>query len=100
MTVPIGADTDHPLVNPFGPGSPNLKEVNLGPILVIVGAEEILKDRGEMYGTKLKALNKNIKKFEAFEEQHGFFTSKPHSQATKDLLLVVKQFIYENSLCL
>ncbi|CAL5432477.1 unnamed protein product [Camellia sinensis] len=35
LSIPIGETMDHPLVNPFGPVSPNLED--LDPILVLVG---------------------------------------------------------------
>ncbi|KAE8010258.1 hypothetical protein FH972_006643 [Carpinus fangiana] len=46
LSLLIGGNADHPLANPLGPSSPNLAEVALDPILVVVGGDEILRDRG------------------------------------------------------
>ncbi|KAL0436227.1 UNVERIFIED_CONTAM: putative carboxylesterase 15 [Sesamum radiatum] len=35
LSIPAGETTDHPLVNPFGPNSPNLEKMELDPILVV-----------------------------------------------------------------
>jgi acetyl esterase/lipase len=60
LSLPIGGSLDHPLANPFGPSSPNLAGVALDPILVVVGGDEILRDRVEEYARRLKVLRKKI----------------------------------------
>ncbi|KAL7198448.1 hypothetical protein ACSBR2_020856 [Camellia fascicularis] len=54
LSIPIGETTDHPLVNPFGPVSPNLESKDLDPMLVVVGGSDLLRDRAEDYARKLK----------------------------------------------
>ncbi|KEH29724.1 putative carboxylesterase [Medicago truncatula] len=93
LSIPIGEDTDHPLVNPFGPRSKSLEEIDLDPILVVVGENDLLKDRTEDYARRLKNWGKNIEYVEFEGQQHGFFTIDPNSEPSKELMLVIKQFI-------
>ncbi|KAJ0014663.1 hypothetical protein Pint_19671 [Pistacia integerrima] len=93
LSVPIGATQDHPMVNPFGPSSPSLAEVALDPILVIVGADEILRDRVKDYSTKLEELGKNIQYLELEGEQHGYFTDRPTSATTARVIETIKFFM-------
>lgn len=69
----------------------------LDPILVVVGGSDLLKDRAEDYAKKLKEWGKKIEYVEFEGQQHGFFTINPDSPASKELMLVIKKFITENS---
>ncbi|KAK4396637.1 putative carboxylesterase 15 [Sesamum angolense] len=60
LSVPIGNSADHPLANPFGPSSPSLESIELGPILVLVGGNEVMKDRIEEYSKRLKEMGKDM----------------------------------------
>ncbi|XP_058734896.1 probable carboxylesterase 15 [Vicia villosa] len=93
LSIPIGEDTDHPFVNPFGPVSKSFEEIDLDPILVVVGEKDLLKDRAKEYANRLKDLGKNIEYVEFEGQQHGFFTIDPNSEPSKELMLVIKQFI-------
>ncbi|KAL8094355.1 strigolactones hydrolase CXE15-like [Apium graveolens] len=97
LSIPVGETRDHPLVNPFGPVSPNLEDMALDPILVIVGGSDLLKDRAEDYAKKLKQWGKKIGYVEFEGQQHGFFTINPDSAPSKELMLLIKKFITENS---
>ncbi|PQM36277.1 putative carboxylesterase 15 [Prunus yedoensis var. nudiflora] len=97
LSMPAGETRDHPLVNPFGPNSPNLEKVALDPILVIVGGDEILKDRVESYWRKLKELGKKIEYVEFEGQQHGFLTADPYSEVSNEALQFIKRFMIENS---
>ncbi|XP_027364284.1 probable carboxylesterase 15 [Abrus precatorius] len=97
LSMPIGESRDHPLANPFGPKSPNLEHVKLDPILVIVGGNELLKDRAEDYARRLKELGKNIEYVEFEGKEHGFFTHDSYSEAADEVLQMLKRFILENS---
>ncbi|PIN20932.1 Arylacetamide deacetylase [Handroanthus impetiginosus] len=98
LSIPVGQSTDYPLVNPFGPNSPNLEDLDLDPILVVVGGSDLLKDRAEEYAKKLKQWGKKVEYVEFEGQQHGFFTFNPNSQPAKELMLVIKKFITENSI--
>ncbi|KAM2890616.1 hypothetical protein FF1_008747 [Malus domestica] len=97
LSMPVGETRDHPMVNPFGPNSPNLEKVALDSILVILGGNELLKDRVESYWRKLKDLGKKIECVEFEGEQHGFLTNDPYSEVSDEALQVIKRFMTENS---
>lgn len=80
-------------MNPFGPLSKSLEEIVLDPILVVVGETDLLKDRAQDYANRLKNWGKNIEYVEFEGQQHGFFTIDPNSEPSKELMLVIKQFI-------
>lgn len=85
------------MANPFGPSSPNLGHVKLDPILVIVGGNELLKDRAVDYATRLKELGKNIEYFEFKGMEHGFVTHDSYSEAAEEVVQIIKRFMLENS---
>lgn len=95
--MPIGETRDHPLANPFGPWSPRLETVTLDPILVIVGGNELLKDRAEDYARRLKDMGKKIEYVEFEGKEHGYFNCDPHSDATNQTLQVISRFMSDNS---
>ncbi|KAF8369630.1 hypothetical protein HHK36_032347 [Tetracentron sinense] len=97
LSIPIGDTTDHPLVNPFGPASPSIELVALDPILVVVGGSDLLKDRAEDYAKRLKEWGKKIEYIEFEGKQHGFFTIDPRSEASDELMRVIKRFMSEYS---
>lgn len=95
--MPIGADRDHPLANPLGPSSKSLEEVGLEPILVMVGANEMLKDRVENYAKTLSQFGKKIEYLEFEGKQHGFFTNCQDSKLGHEVVGIIKQFMLQNS---
>ncbi|KAF9664832.1 hypothetical protein SADUNF_Sadunf16G0059000 [Salix dunnii] len=97
LSMPAGASRDHPLANPFGPGSLNIELVALDPILVIVGGCELLRDRGEDYARRLREMGKKIEYVEFEGKQHGFFTNDPFSEASEEVIQDLKRFMIENS---
>ncbi|KAM1342624.1 hypothetical protein ACFX2F_006927 [Malus domestica] len=99
LSIPIGEDRDHPLVNPFGPNSWCLEGVAFDPILVIVGGSDLLKDRAQDYADRLKNWGNKIDCVEFEGQHHAFFTIQPNSQPAKELMLIIKQFIAQNSTC-
>ncbi|KAF7804195.1 putative carboxylesterase 15 [Senna tora] len=97
LSIPVGENRDHPLANPFGHGSPKLEQVKLDPILVIVGGNELLKDRAQEYAKRLKEKGKKIEYVEFEGREHGFFTQDPYSQVADQVMQILKRFIIENS---
>ncbi|GAB4857206.1 hypothetical protein Ancab_015114 [Ancistrocladus abbreviatus] len=96
LSLPIGESRDHPLANPFGPGSPSLEKVGLDPMMVMVGGNEIMRDRVEEYATRLKDIGKDISYVEFKGMHHGFFSFNPNSQEAHQLLQLVKQFMLQH----
>ncbi|KAJ9181248.1 hypothetical protein P3X46_009398 [Hevea brasiliensis] len=97
LSMPVGENRDHPLANPFGPASLNLEPVALDPILVLVGSDELLKDRVEEYAKRLKEMGKKIKYIEFEGKQHGFFNNNPYSESADEVIELIKKFMLENS---
>lgn len=97
LSMPVGETRDHPLANPFGPGSPNLGQLKLDPILVIVGGNELLKDRAAHYATTLKRLGKDIEYVEIEGREHGFFTHNSYSEDAEEIIHILKRFMLETS---
>ena len=95
--MPEGETRDHPLANPFGPNSPSLEIVALDPILVIVGGNELLRDRVENYAKRLKEMGKKVEYVEFEGQQHGFFTNDPYSEISYQVVQVIKRFMLDNS---
>ncbi|CAL5357259.1 unnamed protein product [Camellia sinensis] len=96
LSIPIGETTDHLLVNPFGPVSPDLESKDLDPMLVVVEGSDLLRDRAEDYARKLKGWGKKVEYAEFEGKQHDFFTIDPISPDSDQLMLIIKQFITEN----
>lgn len=97
MCIPEGGDADHPLVNPFGPENVKLGGVSLDPLLVIVGGEEIMRDRVKDYAMRMKGFDHEVEYVEFKGKQHGFFTSYSYSVEAKDVIQLVQQFMSRNS---
>uniref|UniRef100_A0A0A9GEA3 Alpha/beta hydrolase fold-3 domain-containing protein n=1 Tax=Arundo donax TaxID=35708 RepID=A0A0A9GEA3_ARUDO len=93
LSLPEGATADHPVANPFGPGAPALDAVELAPTLVVVGGRDILRDRAVDYAARLKAAGKPVEVREFEGQQHGFFTIDPWSDASAELMRVIKRFV-------
>ncbi|XP_023003802.1 probable carboxylesterase 15 [Cucurbita maxima] len=98
LSLPLGEDRDHPLANPFGPLSKNLEGMNLEPIMVMVGENELLKDRVQHYAKTLSQLGHRIEYVEFEGKQHGFFTSSQDTQLGDQVLAIIKRFMLQNSL--
>ncbi|XP_013722546.1 probable carboxylesterase 15 [Brassica napus] len=93
LSLPEGATRDHPMANPFGPTSPALESASIEPMLVIAGGSELLRDRAKEYAYKLKKMEgKKVDYIEFENEEHGFFSSNPSSDATKQLLRIIGNF--------
>ncbi|KAJ0640896.1 putative carboxylesterase [Helianthus annuus] len=97
LSIPDGDTMDHPLVNPFGAVSVDLKPVELDPILVVCGGSDLLKDRAKEYADILKKWGKDVKYVEFEGQQHGFFTINPDSEPAIELMQIIKDFITKYS---
>ncbi|KAK4759603.1 hypothetical protein SAY87_022734 [Trapa incisa] len=97
LSMPAGEDRDHPLANPFGPTSPSLEWAALGPILAMVGGDELLKDRVGDYARRLLSMGKKVEYVEFEGKQHGFFTNNPYSDAGSRVIELIREFMLKNS---
>lgn len=98
LSLPVGADRDHPLVSPFGPegGAAGLEPVEFEPTLVVVGECDLLRDRGVEYCERLKEMGKPVELAEFGGQEHGFFTNEPASESAIKLMRLLNKFIYNN----
>lgn len=92
MALPLGATRDHPLANPFGPDSPSLQPLPLPPVLLEAPGRDVLYDHVLRYAARLKEMGKAVELVEFAEERHGFSVGQ-WSEATEELMHILKQFI-------
>lgn len=92
LALPAGATRDHPLANPFGPGSPALDSVALPPVLVAAGDSDMLVDRIRDCVARLNAAGSRRAELAVFAGQgHGFSLF----EAAGELLRVVlRRFVH------
>ncbi|KAL4370562.1 hypothetical protein S245_019456 [Arachis hypogaea] len=95
LSLPVGESRDHPFANPFGVCGNNLRELKLDPMLVMVGGNELLKDRTKDYANKLKEFGKNIEYVEFEGCQHGFFTHHSYSQVANQVIQILTRFMLQ-----
>ena len=93
LSLPAGANRDHPFSNPFAPGAPDLKELELPAVLVIAGGCDLLRDREIEYAKKLKEYGKQVDLIVYKGDRHGFFTLTPNSPTSKDLMDRISAFM-------
>ncbi|KAG8100656.1 hypothetical protein GUJ93_ZPchr0013g37642 [Zizania palustris] len=93
LTLPAGANKDHPLFNPFGPESRSLDTVDVGRMLVVAAEGDLLKDKNAEYAERMKAMGKDVELVVFAGEEHAFFGLKPLSAATGELVGLIRRFI-------
>ncbi|KAF8662967.1 hypothetical protein HU200_055553 [Digitaria exilis] len=92
LSLPAGATRDHPVANPFGPGSPPLEPVAFPPVLVVSAGRDILHERVLGYAVRLEEMGKPVELVVLEEQDHAFFSRQAWSQAASELIRVVKRF--------
>ncbi|CAO2204584.1 unnamed protein product [Urochloa humidicola] len=92
MALPVGATRDHPLANPFGPGSPDLGAVALPPALVEAPGRDVLRDRVVGYAARLREMGKDVELAEFEGEQHGFSVLR-WGEPNEKLIRILKRFV-------
>ncbi|KAJ3705322.1 hypothetical protein LUZ61_009027 [Rhynchospora tenuis] len=95
LSLPNGANFDHPLANPFGPDSPRLEPVEFESMLVVVGECDLLRDRSVDYAKRLKEFGKPVELAEFKSQQHGFITINPWSESSAEVMRLLRQFTEE-----
>ena len=83
------------MTNPFGSDNTGLDTVEYfrAPVLVVTGGLDTLCDRVVDYAERLAAMGKLVELVEFAGEPHGFFTLDPWSDATGELIRVVRRFV-------
>ncbi|XP_040381734.1 probable carboxylesterase 15 [Oryza brachyantha] len=94
LALPAGATRDHPAANPFGPESPPLDGVVFPPVLIVDPEQDVLRDRVADYAARLEAMGKRVELVKFQGQGHGFFVFDPMSEASDELVRVVRRFVY------
>ncbi|TKW13515.1 hypothetical protein SEVIR_5G106400v4 [Setaria viridis] len=97
MALPVGATRDHPLANPFAPGSARLEPLTLPPALVVAPGRDVLCGHVLRYAARLKEMGKAVELAEFVGEPHGFSVIRPRSEATEELMGVLKRFVHHHA---
>jgi acetyl esterase/lipase len=97
LALPVGATRDHPLANPFAPGSASLEPLPLPPALVVAPARDVLFGHVLRYGARLKEMGKAVKLAEFTGESHGFFVVGQRSEAKEELMEILKRFVHHHA---
>lgn len=96
MALPPGANRDHPAANPFGQGSvPLCESAAFPPVLVVEPKKDVLHDRVEDYVARLKAAGKQVELVVFAGQAHGFFVFQPWSEASDELIRVIRRFVHD-----
>ncbi|ERM93629.1 hypothetical protein AMTR_s00004p00146770 [Amborella trichopoda] len=96
LSLPEGADRDHPLVNVFGPGAAEIGSVEWRPMLLVVAGRDPLKDREMEYGRRLKEMGKRVEVVVFEGKKHAFFTMEPECEASKEVMVSIREFMEAN----
>jgi acetyl esterase/lipase len=94
ISLPAGADRDHPFSNPVGPGSPALSTLVYPPTLVFVAGKDLLRDRGILYYESLKTAGKDVDFVMTDGEIHGFHMFNPNSENATLMLKRISEFMH------
>ncbi|XP_024390474.2 probable carboxylesterase 18 isoform X2 [Physcomitrium patens] len=84
--LPHGANRDHPACNIFGRNSPDLSDVSLPSVLIIIGGLDILQDWETRYADCLNRAGKDVKVF--------FYKNGIHSFGLFDQTHITKQMFF------
>ncbi|KAL6647872.1 hypothetical protein ACP70R_015309 [Stipagrostis hirtigluma subsp. patula] len=93
LSLPAGATADHPFLNPFSPAAPRLDLAAVGPTLVVVAGDDILRDRNMEFARRMAETGKPVEAVELPGQGHAFFSLRPWSEAVDELIRVAKQFM-------
>uniref|UniRef100_A0ACD6A7U0 Uncharacterized protein n=1 Tax=Avena sativa TaxID=4498 RepID=A0ACD6A7U0_AVESA len=96
LALPVGANKDHPLLNPLGPDSPGLEAVG-GRMLVVVGGDDMLKDNQVRYVDQMKAVGNDVELVVFPGKEHGFFSRSPWSETGTKVVRVVGRFMHRDA---
>ncbi|KAK8516940.1 hypothetical protein V6N13_092235 [Hibiscus sabdariffa] len=100
MALPKGCTKDHPITCPMGSAAPQMKGLNLPPMLLCVAEKDLLKDTEMEYYEAMKNANKDVDLFISPEMGHSFYLNKiavdvdsVTGAKTSELIEGIKEFI-------
>lgn len=96
LCLPIGAELDHPLVNPLHPQAPSLKGITLPPSLVAVADQDRLCKPAMFYVEALRQLGHKLDLYVTKGEGHCFYLRYPRSEEAGRLHKCLVEFIQDH----
>ncbi|KAM0846863.1 hypothetical protein ACQ4PT_055381 [Festuca glaucescens] len=96
LALPVGANKDHPMLNPVGPDSPSLEAVG-GRMLLVVGGDDMLKDNQVRYVEQMKAVGNDVELLVFAGKEHGFFSRSPWSETGTEVVRAVGRFMHRDA---
>jgi acetyl esterase/lipase len=97
ISLPAGADRDHPFSNPVGPRSPALSTLVYPRTLVFVAGKDLLRDRGILYYESLKKAGKDVDLVMTEGESHVFHLFNPKSENAPLMMKRISDFMHSSS---
>lgn len=97
LSLPAGANRDHPYCNPTGKASPKLEDLNLFPTLLCISEMDILKDRNLEFRSALVSAGNKVECMVYKGVGHAFqiLNKSQVSQArTEELICHIKNFVF------
>ena len=88
---------DNPMINPLGPGAPNLATLGCCRIIVCVAGKDDLRDRGVWYceAVKRSGWQGQIELYEDKEENHVYYLFNSESETANALIKSMASFLLE-----
>lgn len=95
FVCPSEKGNDDPMINPFVDGAPSLEGLGCEKVLVIVAENDILRERGKLYHTKLVSSGWKGKAefYETQGEDHVFHIFNPNCDKAKFLIKRIASFV-------
>jgi len=97
ISLPAGADRDHPFRNPVGPRSATPSSLVYPRTLVFVAEKDLLRDRGILYYEWLKKAGKDVDFVMTEGESHIFHLFNPQSDNVLLMLKRISEFVHSSS---
>jgi len=97
ISLPEGADRDHPFCNPDGPRSSALSTLAFPRTLVFVAEKDFLRDRGILYYEALKKAGKVVDFVITEGENHVFHLLNPKSENAPLMMKRISDFMDSSS---
>ncbi|XP_027153821.1 probable carboxylesterase 17 [Coffea eugenioides] len=96
LSLPVGANRDHPWCNPLAKGAPKLEDIRLVPMVVCISEMDILKDRNLEVCNALVSAGKKVEHGVSKGVGHAFQILNKSQIAitrTDELIFQIKNFI-------
>jgi len=96
ISLPAGADKDHPFCNPVGPRSPALSTLVYPRTLIFVAGKDPLRHRGILYYQALRRAAKVVDLVMTEGESHVFHLLNPKSENAPCMMKRISDFMYSS----